>query len=206
MTLDILIPHYKEPETTIKYLLDSIQVQQGIDFSKIKVIIVNDGHEVVLSKKFLKQYTFNLQYIIKDHEGASAARNKALEVSTADYVMFCDADDMFIDCTALWQIFINLKPEITILKSAFVAEILNENLNDKNKDVTSLFYLIAPKSQKVIGHSDTFVHGKVFKRHFLIDNDIKWPIELGYGEDSYFCKVALSLADNVAYYDKPFYL
>lgn len=206
MTLDILIPHYKEPENIIKLLLDSIENQQGIDFTKIKVIIVNDGNDVILSDSFLKQYTFNLKYIIKDHEGASAARNKALEISTADYVMFCDADDMFIDCTALWQIFINLRPETTVFKSVFVAEMLNKNINFKNDDVTSVFYLMAPKSEKVIGHADTFVHGKVFKRQFLIDNDIRWPVELDYGEDSFFCKLAIILSKEVSYYDKPFYL
>lgn len=33
MKLQILVPHYKEPTEVIKPLLDSIAIQQNVDFS-----------------------------------------------------------------------------------------------------------------------------------------------------------------------------
>ena len=43
MKLSILIPQYKETEEQVKPLLDSIALQQNIDFNEIEVVIVNDG-------------------------------------------------------------------------------------------------------------------------------------------------------------------
>ena len=93
--LDILVPQYKEDETVISKLLDSIALQQGINFDDIGVIIVNDGTDVILSDDFLKKYKFDIKYIKAEHKGISETRNRALDESEAEYVMFCDDDDMF---------------------------------------------------------------------------------------------------------------
>ena len=61
--LQILIPQYKEDESIIKSLLDSIEVQQNIDLANdIGVIIVNDGTDVHLSQEFFNRYSFNYFY------------------------------------------------------------------------------------------------------------------------------------------------
>ena len=51
--LNILIPQYNEYEIDISPLLDSIAIQQNIDFDEIGVIICNDGSECILSDTFL---------------------------------------------------------------------------------------------------------------------------------------------------------
>ena len=48
MKLQILVPHYKETIEEISPLLDSIAVQQNVDFSEIGVIICNDGTNIPL--------------------------------------------------------------------------------------------------------------------------------------------------------------
>ena len=100
--LDILIPQYKETYEIIKPLLDSIALQQNVDLvNDVGVIIVNDGSNVKLSEEKLRaQYPFFLKYVEAEHRGVSATRNRALDESDADYVMFCDADDMFYN---LWR-------------------------------------------------------------------------------------------------------
>ena len=45
MKLQILVPHYKENAEVIKPLLDSLAIQQNVDFSEIGVIICHDGDE-----------------------------------------------------------------------------------------------------------------------------------------------------------------
>jgi len=52
--LQILIPQYNEDENMIKPLLDSIAIQQDIDFNDIEVFIGNDGSDTKLSTEFLK--------------------------------------------------------------------------------------------------------------------------------------------------------
>ena len=102
MRLQILVPQYDETDEIIKPLLDSIAIQQNVDFKDIGVIITNDGSDVKLSDDFLNSYPFKIEYYQNDHEGVSATRNYCLKKSKADYVMFCDADDMFYNACGLW--------------------------------------------------------------------------------------------------------
>ena len=44
-TLEILVPQYKETDDVVKPLLDSIAIQQNVDFDDIGVIICNDGSD-----------------------------------------------------------------------------------------------------------------------------------------------------------------
>ena len=47
MRLQILVPQYDETDEIVKPLLDSIALQQNIDFKDIGVIIVNDGSDII---------------------------------------------------------------------------------------------------------------------------------------------------------------
>ena len=104
MKLQILVPQYKETDEVVKPLLDSIAIQQNVPFEDIGVIICNDGSDVFLSDELLNSYPFTVEYYKEEHHGVSATRNACLDHATADYVMFCDADDMFLSNLALYTI------------------------------------------------------------------------------------------------------
>jgi glycosyltransferase involved in cell wall biosynthesis len=148
MKLQILVPQYKETEDTIKYLLDSIEVQQNIDLKNdISVIIVNDGTDVHLTRDFLNHYTYHIDYYLHEHKGVSATRNSCLDYATADYVMFCDADDMFYSTNALDMIFKEIDTkQFDLLVAPFIEE--NHIFNQ---------YII-----RAVDH--IFIHGKVYRR------------------------------------------
>lgn len=193
--LQILVPQYKEDESIIKHLLDSIEIQQRIDLQHdISVIIVNDGSDVLLSEEFLSRYTYPIFYIRAEHRGVSATRNTALDLATADYVMFCDADDAFYITHALWMIFEDLKEngDVDVINSAFLEEV---------------FY-VDKSFAKLMKHEQdrTFVHGKIYRRGYLVDNNIRWNDELQIHEDVYFNTLALVCTKNVRHQDTPFYL
>jgi glycosyltransferase involved in cell wall biosynthesis len=100
--LQILIPQWKETENIIKPLLDSIELQQNVDLKNdVGVIITNDGTDVKLSQDFLDSYSYDIEYYHNEHKGVSATRNYCLDKATAEYVMFCDADDMFYNMCGL---------------------------------------------------------------------------------------------------------
>ena len=194
MKLEILVPQYKETEEVIKPLLDSIEVQQNIDLKNdIKVIIVNDGTDVRLSKEFLDKYTFKIDYHLHEHKGVSATRNACLDYATADYVMFCDADDMFYNACGLYIIFREIENGgFDSLVSAFI----EESHHPETKEVV------------YINHDmdSTFVHGKVHNRKFLINNNIRWNDNLTIHEDSYFNCLCQRLAKELKYSQTSFYL
>ena len=95
MLLQLIITHYKDDQKYVKRLLDSIQLQQDIDFNDIGVMIINDGDEVILDSSLFSEYNFNIDYVIEEWSGVSGARQHGLDRATADYVMFCDGDDLF---------------------------------------------------------------------------------------------------------------
>ena len=197
MKLQILVPQYKETEEVIRPLLDSIEIQQNVDLKNdVGVIIVNDGTDVHLSKEFLNRYTYEIQYHLAEHTGVSATRNKCLDYATADYVMFCDADDMFYNACGLYIIMREMEiGQFDSLVSAFVEE--TRMLNPEgNKEVV------------YINHDmdSTFVHGKIHRRQYLIDEGIRWNDALTIHEDSYFNCLCQKLAKEVKYCSTPFYL
>lgn len=192
MKLQILIPQYKETDAEIKPLLDSIAMQQCIDFADIGVIICNDGTEVHLSEGFLQSYPFKIEYYLCEHRGVSATRNACLDRAIADYVMFCDADDMFCSLTGIYEIFHETETWFDTLVSRFTEE--------GRHHVTKEHYLIDHE------HDCTFVHGKVHRRGYLTENNIRFNDELTVHEDSYFNVLCQSLTKDIRYVEKPFYM
>ncbi len=194
MKLQILVPQYKETEEVIKPLLDSIAIQQNVDLAnEVGVIIVNDGSDVVLSESFLSGYPFKVQYILAPHGGVSAARNAALDAAEAEYVMWCDADDMFYNACGLWIIFREIENGGF---DGLVSVFIEETRDPATKDV---LYINRENDQ-------TFVHGKVWRRQYLLDNKIRWNPNLTIHEDSYFNILARSLSQNIKYCISSFYL
>lgn len=194
MKLQILVPQYKETDEIIKPLLDSIALQQNVDFGEIGVIICNDGTNVYLSDELLHGYPFRIDYYKCEHGGVSSTRNKCLDRATADYVMFCDADDMFVNSCGLYIVFREIEQGgFETLTSCFV----EETRNPENK-----------RQVVYINHDmdSTFVHGKIHSRNFLLDNNIRWNDALTIHEDSYFNCLCRALAREVKYCPTPFYL
>lgn len=193
MKLQILVPQYKETDSVIKGLLDSLAFQRNVNFSDIGVIITNDGTDIRLSENLLNSYPFEIKYILNEHKGVSATRNKCLDAATADYVMFCDADDRFFNMLGLETILETIEQTpFDAMNSAFVEELLNASTNK---------YTYPLRENDVI-----FVHGKVYNRKFLLDNNIRWGDELLVHEDSYFNCLAMSLSKTTRYCPNAFYL
>lgn len=190
MKFQILVPHYKETEQDIKTLLDSVALQQNIDFNEVGVIICHDGDE--LKDLNLHVYPFRVEQIRQEHKGVSAARNACLDHSTADYVMFCDADDMFMNACGLYIVFREMEQGFDTLTSIFIEETRE------------------PKTKKpiYINHEldSTFVHGKVHRRQYLMENKIRWNDALTIHEDSFFNILCQNLTKNAKYCQTPFYL
>lgn len=194
MKLQILVPQHKETDDIVKPLLDSIEVQQNVDLKNdVGVIIVNDGTDVRLSEELLSRYTYPIEYHMAEHGGVSATRNKCLDLATADYVMFCDADDMFFNACGLYIVFREIENGgFDSLVSAFVEE-------TRDPVTKAPFY---------INHDmdTTFVHGKIHRRQYLLDNNIRWNDNLTIHEDSYFNCLCQKLAKELKYSQTAFYL
>lgn len=194
--LEILIPQYKETEDVIKPLLSSIELQQNVDLKNdIGAIICSDSEDENdwLSDDFLNGFSYDIKYIHNGHKGVSAARNACLDAATADYVMFCDADDMFYNMCGLWIVFREMQGSgFNALSSIFVEETKDPRTNTK-------IYINRE-------NDSTFVHGKIYRRTYLKYNDIRFNDSLTIHEDSYFNCLAQRMSGGIKYCQAPFYL
>lgn len=194
MKLEFLIPHYKESAEVIESLLDSIAIQQNIDFNQIGAIIAYDGDEALKlpQTEWDIKYPFQIKHIHCEHNGVSATRNAALDASTAEYVMFCDADDMFCHVCGLYILFREMDIGFDTLTSCFIEETRHPETKEPmyiNRDMDS-----------------TFVHGKVHRRKYLLERDIRFNPSLTIHEDSYFNILAQNMTQEAKYCPTPFYL
>ena len=192
MTLQILVPQYEETDEVIKPLLDSIAIQQSISFDDVGVIICNDGSDVFLSEELLTSYPYKIEYYKEPHRGVSATRNTCLDHATADYVMFCDADDMFFNACGMWIIFREMAVGFDSLVSSFLEEVRYPDSQDSEYMTHTM--------------DSTFVHGKVHRRQYLLDRNIRWNDKLTIHEDSYFNILCQNLSDKIKYCETAFYL
>jgi glycosyltransferase involved in cell wall biosynthesis len=92
--LSVIIPVYNQGKKLIN-TLDSLLKQSYEDF---EIIIINDASSDDIEtrfEKFIEEHTIKQRIFFLNNQknlGAPASRNKGLENSKGDYVLFCDAD------------------------------------------------------------------------------------------------------------------
>jgi Glycosyl transferase family 2. len=193
MKLQLLIPQFNETDEVMRPMLESISTQQGVDLKNdIEVLIGNDGSDIKLSEDFLGSFSYPIRYVEFDHSGLPGTRGRLFDLATADYVMFCDADDMFLTNLALYTILAFAGKGFDALVVDFMEEVIDR------KTGRSLFF---PHKK-----DSTFVHGKIYRRQFLLDNHIVWHPDVKCHEDSGYNCLALKVAKDVQYCRIPLYL
>lgn len=201
MKLDIIIPQYNETEELIGHLLSSINNQIGIDLTKVvTVTIVNDHSNTKLNTNFLNSFLFKVNYIETPvNGGAGRARQYGIDNTSGDYILFCDADDRLYSSTVLLEICNQIR--LLEVKQKSWSYIWTYFYEEFRKD--KAFDLIPHDQPAAI-----WMHGKVWNRKFLQQNDIRFHETLRTFEDTYFGKVVsmLSSADQIYCVPKYSYL
>ncbi len=126
--ISVIVPVYNV-ETYLEECLDSIQNQTYTD---LEVILVNDGstdgsqaiceHYCQTDKRF--------RLMNQTNQGLSAARNKGVEISTGEYIVFVDSDDV-IKINYLEKLMQYMTEDVDIVECIFTVkkmEFLDENI------------------------------------------------------------------------------
>ena len=190
--LDIIVPQFKEDESYLKNLLNSLE-KQDVDFNDFRVLIIGDIDGYKLSKSFLNGYRkLNIEYIIpKNHNTQGMAEQYGIDISQSKYVTFLDADDEFIENRLKYAINTLKKHDFDILLSHFIEEVLIDNKYMYTEHKNDLYI---------------FMHGLFLKREYLINNNIRFNEKLRYCEDSYFTKILFMTSSNHPILNVPIYL
>ncbi len=151
-TLDIIIPVYNSRKTLPKTLA-SIYTQDIID--RVKVYVIDDCSTEDY-KDIIKYYKdkMNIHYHkLKKNSGPGVARNEGLKISKGKFISFIDGDDLLYDSTSL-KTLLNAALEVDVVRSVILEE-------------EAIGYTI-------FRNDNISLHGKIYRRSFLEDNDIKF--------------------------------
>lgn len=197
--ISIVIPIYNN-EKYLHRLLMSIENQTfGID--NIEVLMVDDNssdnsYDVI--KKYCEKYEgFNIIRIKKRTGSPGTPRNIGLLESTSDYVIFIDHDDLF-EINALQTLY----HLITEHDCDFVYGTYASVDRDKPTKIVYPkekhgYFSSIWENKRAIAFPPPSIWTRLFKRDFLINNDIFFPTILG--EDAIFVSKALVNAKGIYY-------
>lgn len=197
MKLQLIVPHYKEPQSVVECFLDSLALQRFVDFNDFEVLLINDGDECLLNKQLLTKYNFNINYIIKEHTGASSTREFGMKEATADYIMFCDCDDLFGSVDAMWRLLQHVKSGTAdIVCSSYIRDCKPEN------GTINFIHYTADRVKTMC-----MIHGKLFKRSFLVEHNLHWPTQFqNRHEDFYFYSICLAEGPVIEFIESEVYI
>lgn len=168
--LSIIIPAYNA-EQFIDRCLDSIPVRDDVE-----VIVIDDGSTDKTSD-IIKKYADNFKIIINSYnKGVSFARNTGIKEARGDYITFLDADDEILP-GGMWPMLEAIKQDENIVQFNHLrngSSISRFNARTGTWDLNNL----PPKW--------VLVWNKIYKRSFIINNDIWFPEGQQFEEDRVF--------------------
>lgn len=175
--ITIIIPVYNS-EKYLNRCIDSIINQTAKNY---KILIINDGSKDNSQKiidDYCKKYPKIIKCVKQKNKGVAKTRNNAIKLTDTKYIMFMDNDD-YIDVDYVETLYKNIK-DYDIVLSGF------RRPNSKGVITTETNLQDEEWSKMMI----MTPWAKIFKREFLIDNNIEF-LDNNIGEDIYFNLLAV---------------
>lgn len=166
--LEIVVTHWTEPWEVGRDAMLMLSLQRRVDWSEVAVTMIHDG-----SPKFPDEYfsgfPFEVKQVCLPHGGISASRNYAIDHSDAEWIKFCDFDDMFAGVYSLSRITDAIEKPSSFNAVCFpiIIDLCNGEL-------------------PVVETSQVFVHGRIFRTSFLRDHHVRFNESLSFSEDFAF--------------------
>ena len=181
----LIIPVYNS-EKYIGRCLDSILEQTYTNF---EIMVVNDGskdksQEVI--NKYKEKYPDKIISIEQENKGVAVTRNESIKRANSEYIMFIDNDD-YLDKDYI-ETFMRV-----IEEGNYDAVFSGYRRPDENGKIVRKLGL---KETEWCKYMIMTPWAKVFKRRFLIDNNIEF-LNTNIGEDIYFNLKAVLLSKKI---------
>ena len=171
MLLDLFITHYNEPWEVCRPGFEMLRNQRCVDWSQVRVTVVHDG-TIPFNKELFDGYPFEVQQVSIKHRGIAGARNWCLDNSDADWIKWNDCDDFFTGAYSLVGMMSGLEQaaDFDLMWFDVYAEMKGKRYLKNERDPVVL-------------------HGKAFRRSFLLRHGLRFNEDLTWCEDSAFLAV-----------------
>ena len=205
ISVSVIMPVYNAE----KFLNRSISSFQNQTLESKELICVDDGstdNSLEILNDFQKEFN-NIKIITQENSGPGVARNTGIENAQGEYIAFLDSDDIFLEDTALEEMY-NLGIESNDdLICANLRRINQDYTLDEHYDfINSRFTYFTKKD--IFNPEDYGIpfafYKNIFKRTFLEENKIVFP-DLRFGEDPVFMVNVLANIGRFSALDIDFY-
>ena len=207
--ISVIVPVYNG-EKYIKNCLDMLLDQDGDNF---EVIVVNDGSTDKTADIVKSIHDEKLVYFEQENKGVSAARNKGIELSRGDWVVFCDVDDTvkqgyIKDITEQITRF----PDYNVFCYAY-SRVKGEGNDSDLYDITGKQAILSTigKDKSIFKYCNDYsvcltVWSKVYSKNFLIKNNLRFNSKIAYGEDVLLLFKLFTVVDKVKAVHRGYYI
>lgn len=167
------------------------------DIDNIEVIVVNDG-STDNTKEILERLASQDDRIVpinKKNEGVSVARNTGLLAARGKYVSFVDADDYLAPDYASYMLQL-----CNVNASEFCLSLDAFTYKGEEQVSSDDIMVLTPENATALLLSPRILVGcwnKIYKRSWLIENNLTFSSELYYGEGLQFITKAAQLSKSV---------
>ncbi len=205
LKLSIVVPIYNV-EAYIDRCFHSL-CSQHLDKKYYEIIAVNDGtpdSSMQIVEKYACAYS-NICVVNQINQGVSVARNNGIQKSTGNYLLFVDPDD-WIAPDSLKSIYDYLLSHSDI-EVLFLKSICSSNNRERYKwsDKVDIDAIYTSENLCKYNYIRGSVWGGVYKKDFLLYNNIFFPENITNGEDSIFILLIMMRATKIAFLDLLFY-
>ena len=192
--ISIIIPVYNTEEY-LKKCIDSLIYQSLED---IEIICVNDG-STDNSQEILENYSkkdARIKVLSQENKKQGAARNKGMEIATGEYIGYVDSDD-WVDFDYFEELYNAAKKQDLDIALATNVRIGNGKTKKRLKiEKEQVAFSLQEKLDLCNQFKNECPTNKIYRREFLLKNNIIWP-EGVYCEDKIYTLKAVFWANGI---------
>lgn len=196
--ISVIIPVYNAANTLAR-CLDSVLSQT---ISPFEIITIDDGStdsSLCILHEYASRYPF-IHVISQTNKGVSIARNRGIEASQCEWILFVDADD-YLEATTLEILAVGTHAEMSLagLTIHTSEKTYNQNLFRDNKNREKDCYL-TPIEEALLTLSYYTLCGpvcKLFRADIVKRYSIQFPADLHFGEDTIFVYTYLKYVKQI---------
>lgn len=197
--VSIIVPVYNV-EKYLRRCVDSILAQTFTDF---ECILIDDGSpdgSPAICDEYAKKDN-RIKVIHQENSGVSAARNAGLDVARGEWIGFVDSDDWVEN---------NFLETLMNLKDIENYDILQFNFNNINPTLDLEVIPVTDCDLELTNKYECpwwfgMCWTRLYKKSLIIENKINFPIDIKWGEDTFFSYMSLYCAKRIRGISKEIY-
>lgn len=206
--VSVVMPVYN----TQAYLEETLESLENQTLKEIEIVCVNDGSSDNSLQILRNHAKLNSKIKIVDqkNQGVSVARNNGIKSAKGKYIMFVDSDDLLppYACEKAFECAEKYKADVVMLGNICFTDGEKIDVNPFAYDESKLKLFTRSKSQNpyyALNVEMSSVWNKIWKRSWLIDNEIWFKKGILKGEDGIFNIIAFSNVNTLVHDDNIFY-